>query len=141
MKKDAEKNKELIFVVQKHQARNLHYDLRIEEEGVLKSWAVPKEPPIEPGIKRLAVQTDDHELSYSDFEGEIPEGEYGAGTVELWDKGSVLVIDKKDEKYVVEFSGSKLKGKYVLLKTKMGGSEKNWLFFKIKEQKDDEKSR
>ena len=121
-----------IFVVHKHDARRLHYDLRLEMDGVLKSWAVPKEPPVEPGVKRLAVEVDDHDMDYADFEGEIPEGEYGAGTVEIWDRGTIDIRDRKDNKIMVEFSGNILQGKYVLVKTRMGGNPKNWLFFKQK---------
>ena len=120
-----------IFVIQKHHARNLHWDFRLEMDGVLKSWAVPKEPPTEVGLKRLAVQVEDHELDYADFEGEIPEGEYGAGTVEIWDKGTYILIDKKPKKIVFELHGEKLKGKYTILQ--FGKVEKNWLFFRAKD--------
>jgi len=123
-----------IFVIHKHHARNLHYDLRLEYEGVLKSWAVPKQPPSEAGVKRLAVKVDDHELDYADFEGDIPEGEYGAGKVEIWDRGNYKVIEKTEKKLMFELSGQRLKGNYVLLKTGMGGNPKNWLFFKLKEK-------
>jgi DNA ligase D-like protein (predicted 3'-phosphoesterase) len=133
MSKTKEARNDKIFVVQKHQARNLHYDLRLEMDGVLKSWAVPKEPPTTAGIKRLAIQTEDHEMDYSDFEGEIPEGDYGAGTVEIWDRGKINILDRTDNKIMVEFFGSKLKGKYVLVKTKMGNNPRNWLLFKQKE--------
>lgn len=121
-----------IYVIQKHQARNLHWDLRLEMDGVLKSWAVPKEPPKELGIKRLAVLVDDHELDYATFEDEIPEGEYGAGTVEIWDRGSYEILEQDEKKFVVDIHGEKLQGKYVLLHFAKGG-EKNWLFFKMKD--------
>jgi len=110
----------LKFVVHKHSARRLHYDFRLEIEGVLKSWAVPREPPVE-----------DHPLDYADFEGEIPEGTYGAGKVEIWDSGSYDLIDLKEDKIVAGLHGKKLKGKYVLVRFK--GEEKNWLFFKGKD--------
>jgi DNA ligase D-like protein (predicted 3'-phosphoesterase) len=119
-----------IFVVQRHDAKNLHYDFRLEIDGVLKSWAVPKEPPKETGVKRLAIQTEDHPLAYANFEGEIPEGEYGAGTVEIWDKG-IFELHKNEEKEIaVTLHGEELKGDYVLIRTKYGKGEKGWLFFK-----------
>ncbi len=104
-----------IFVIQKHHARNLHYDFRLEMDGVLKSWAVPKEPPTEAGIKRLAVQVEDHNLNYADFEGEIPEGEYGAGKVETWDKGTYKLLERKDNKLFFELYGERLNGRYTLV--------------------------
>jgi DNA ligase D-like protein (predicted 3'-phosphoesterase) len=119
-----------IFVVQRHDARNLHYDFRLEIDGVLKSWAVPKQPPKDTDIKRLAIQTEDHPLSYANFEGEIPEGEYGAGKIEIWDKGT-FELQKCDEKeIVVTLHGEEMKGNYVLIRTKYGKGEKGWLFFK-----------
>jgi len=120
-----------IFVIQKHRARNLHWDFRLEMDGALKSWAVPKEPPSEAGLKRLAVQVEDHELDYADFEGEIPEGEYGAGTVEIWDKGTYELLSRKENKIVVELHGERLKGKYMLMQ--FGKEKKNWLFFRAKD--------
>jgi len=119
----------LKFVVQEHKARNLHWDLRLEMNGVLKSWAVPKQPPLRQGIKRLAVQVEDHDLSYIDFEGEIAEG-YGKGTVKIWDSGTYELESKHAEKIVVVLHGEKLKGRYCLVKFKKAG-DKNWLFFKI----------
>ena len=118
-----------IYVIQKHDATRLHFDLRLEMDEVLKSWAVPKEPPTTPGVKRLAVQVEDHPVSYASFEGTIPKGEYGAGTVEIWDKGSFSLVDRKENKIIVEINGAKLKGVYVLIRLK---SSKNWLFFKKK---------
>ena len=124
---------DLAFVIQKHQATHLHYDLRLEDEGVLKSWAIPKEPPLNPGIKRLAVQTEDHPLGYENFEGIIPEGEYGAGTVEIWDQGIYKQIEISNSKIVMDIFGKKIKGKYCLIKLKKDSDDKNWLFFKLKE--------
>lgn len=118
-----------IYVIQKHAATHLHYDLRLEMDGVLKSWAIPKEPPTTPNVRRLAVQVEDHPIDYANFEGTIPEGEYGAGTVEIWDKGDYKLIDRKEDKLIVEIHGGKLKGIYVLLRLK---DQKNWLFFKKK---------
>jgi DNA ligase D-like protein (predicted 3'-phosphoesterase) len=118
-----------IYVIQKHAATHLHYDLRLEMDGVLKSWAIPKEPPIEPGVRRLAVQVDDHAIAYASFEGTISEGEYGAGTVEIWDKGTYKTLDRKEDKFILEINGEKLKGTYVLVRFK---DKKNWLFFKKK---------
>ena len=120
-----------IFVIHKHFARNLHFDLRLEMGGVLKSWAVPKEPPTIKGIKRLAIQVEDHPLNYANFEGEIPKGNYGAGKVEIWDAGTYELDDLKRDKIEFELHGKKLKGKYVLVKTKYGKQkDKSWLFFK-----------
>ena len=116
------------FVVQKHQARNLHYDFRLEMGGVLRSWAVPKGPPLKPGIRRLAIQVEDHPVDYIDFAGEIPQGEYGAGSVEIWDKGEFDL--EKESADILEFSlrGKKLSGSYALIHT----DDKNWLFIRRK---------
>ncbi len=122
-------SEEKIYVIQKHDASHLHFDLRLEMDGVLKSWAIPKEPPTVQGVKRLAVQVEDHPVSYAGFEGTIPEGEYGAGTVEIWDKGNYALINRKENKIIVEINGAKLKGAYVLVQLK---DPKNWLFFKKK---------
>ncbi|UGV41667.1 3'-phosphoesterase [Methanococcoides orientis] len=121
-----------IFVIQKHHARNLHYDLRLEMDGVLKSWAIPKEPPIVEGVKRLAIQTNDHAIEYADFEGTIPEGSYGAGKVEIWDHGRFEPVVVKEKEIVFRLSGEKMKGKFVLLKTNFGKVKNSWLFFKKK---------
>jgi DNA ligase D-like protein (predicted 3'-phosphoesterase) len=121
-----------IFVIQKHHARNLHWDLRLEMNGVLKSWAIPKQPPKTKGIKRLAIQVEDHPLSYKDFEGIIPKGQYGAGKVEIWDKGTYILIEKNSKKIEFEIKGRKLKGKFILLKIDYGKEpKKSWLFFKL----------
>ena len=126
-KSESKLNKGNIYVVQKHAATHLHFDLRLEMDGVLKSWAVPKEPPVEAGIRRLAIQVEDHPVTYADFEGTIPEGEYGAGTVEIWDKGTYKLIDRKESKLIIDINGEKLQGPYVLVRFK---GPKNWLFFK-----------
>ncbi|MEM2971137.1 MAG: DNA polymerase ligase N-terminal domain-containing protein [Candidatus Bathyarchaeia archaeon] len=118
-----------IYVIQKHAATHLHYDLRLEMDGVLKSWAIPKEPPTATGVRRLAVQVEDHPVEYASFEGEIPQGMYGAGTVEIWDKGTYRLIERKENKLIVEINGGKLKGVYALIQFK---GDKNWLFFKKK---------
>jgi DNA ligase D-like protein (predicted ligase)/DNA ligase D-like protein (predicted 3'-phosphoesterase) len=120
-----------IFVVQEHHARRLHYDFRLERDGVLKSWAVPKGIPETPDEKRLAVQVEDHPVEYAKFEGEIPKGEYGAGKVIIWDKGTyeTKVWDEKMVEVILE--GTKLRGRFVLVPIKRAG-EKNWLMLKAK---------
>lgn len=117
------------FVVHKHQATHLHYDLRLEIGGVLRSWAVPKGPPLESGIRRLAVQVEDHPLDYIDFAGEIPQGEYGAGSVEIWDKGNFELEKETANRLEFSLRGKKLSGSYVLIRT----DGKNWLFIRRKE--------
>jgi DNA ligase D-like protein (predicted 3'-phosphoesterase) len=126
------KSQKLIYCIQKHHASHLHYDLRLEMNGVLKSWAVPKEPPKTKGVKRLAIQTEDHPLGYEKFEGEISEGQYGAGKVKIWDSGTYELKDRDDKKIEIIIHGKKLKGNYVLVKTHYGSKpEKSWLFMKI----------
>jgi len=119
------------YLIHKHAASHLHWDLRLEMGGVLKSWAIPKEPPTEARTKRLAVQVEDHPIEYAEFSGTIPEGHYGAGTVEIWDKGTYVPVSTADDKLVVNINGERLKGKYVLVKTKFGKGN-NWIFFKMK---------
>ncbi len=127
-----------IYVVQEHHASHLHYDLRLEFNGVLKSWAVPKGVPLtlDDG-KRLAVETEDHPLEYATFSGTIPEGNYGAGSVKIWDSGTFEVIEKTENKIIFNIKGKKVKGAYVLLRAMFGAyakSGKNWLLFRKKEQ-------
>ncbi len=126
------KNKEkTIFVVQRHESSHLHHDLRLEMDGVLKSWAIPKDPLLTlEGKKLLAVSVEDHPLGYSTFEGTIPEGQYGAGKVIIWDKGTYELIEKTDKGMVIKINGKKLNGTFVLFKFK---PPNNWLFFKKKE--------
>ena len=123
----------LVYSIQKHDASNLHYDLRLEREGVLKSWAIPKGPSSDPSTKRLAIQTEDHPLGYALFEGVIEEGNYGAGEVEVWDRGNYSVEKWKDNEIIIDIEGDKLQGKYVLIRFKPEAQPKNWLFFKKKE--------
>src|SRR5207253_5095008 len=125
-----------IFVIQKHQATRLHYDFRLEDDGVLKSWAVPKEPSMDPAQKRLAVHVEDHPLAYADFKGTIPEGQYGAGKVAIWDNGSYdnLLADKPVPHTVAEgieagrlefaLHGKKLRGRFALIRMQRG--KDNW---------------
>ncbi|VVB84207.1 DNA ligase [uncultured archaeon] len=117
------------FVIHEHHARRLHFDLRLEKDGVLKSWAVPKGPPEKSSDRRLAVQVEDHPLEYGKFEGTIPEGQYGAGTVKIWDRGFYEPIVWKDDKIEFLIKGEKMDGRYVLVKFKKA-QKNNWLFFK-----------
>ena len=127
-KAEVKEGKNNIYVIQKHDASHLHYDLRLEMDGVLKSWAIPKSPPTEKNVKRLAVAVEDHPIGYENFEGIIPEGQYGAGKVEIWDKGTYSLEERTADKIIVNINGKKLNGRYCLVKFK--GQEKNWLFFK-----------
>ncbi len=121
-----------VFVVQEHHSRRLHYDFRLENSGVLKSWAVPKGIPETSKDRRLAVETEDHPLDYANFAGTIPEGQYGAGTVIIWDKGHYTTKLWEPDKIEVILAGERLKGRYVLVRLKRGG-EKDWLMLKGKE--------
>jgi bifunctional non-homologous end joining protein LigD len=133
---------ELRYVIQKHAARRLHYDLRLELDGVFRSWAVTKGPSLDPRDKRLAVEVEDHPLDYGDFEGTIPAGEYGGGTVMLWDRGFWAPLDpeparalrKGELKFVL--SGHKLEGSFVLVRMAKRGGEKrnNWLLIKQRDE-------
>lgn len=136
-----------LFVVQKHAASSLHYDLRLEADGVLKSWAVPKGPSTDPRAKRLATRTEDHPLSYADFEGVIPAEQYGGGTVLVWDIGplSNLTTDDNDCELPlgeaiesghckVWLEGEKLRGAFALTNAKVGGREDNWLLVKVDDE-------
>lgn len=137
-------DKKPIFVIQKHQARTLHYDFRLEAGGVLKSWAVPKGPSTDPSVKRLAVPTEDHPLEYAGFEGAIPPGQYGAGKVEIWDSGTYRNLKFRDgreippEQAIEEghitfwLEGKKLKGGYALTRTGRG-KEERWLLVKMRD--------
>ncbi len=142
------KGSDLIFVVQKHAASRLHYDFRLEMGGVLKSWAVPKGPSMDPAIRHLAMMVEDHPYDYKDFEGIIPKGNYGAGTVIIWDQGTYEPLEKTKSKKEAEkillkqldsgslkFSmhGKKLKGEFALVKTK-GFGENSWLLIKHRDK-------
>jgi bifunctional non-homologous end joining protein LigD len=130
------RGKQPIFVVQRHDARRLHYDFRLERDGALASWAVPKGIPREPGERHLAVHVEDHPLDYATFEGEIPAGQYGAGTVEIWDRGTYeLVEEKPDGGLTVRLDGERLRGTWTLVPAKLDGNEKNWLLVR---KRDDE---
>src|SRR3954451_10317022 len=124
----------LRFVVQRHAARSLHYDFRLERDGVLLSWAVPKGVPMALGERHLAVHVEDHPLDYGDFEGEIPAGQYGAGTVEIWDRGTYELLDeKKGGGLTVHLHGERLEGVWALIPAKLDGDPKNWLLIRKRE--------
>ncbi len=140
-------SQKLAFVIQKHAASHLHYDLRLELDGVMKSWAVPKGPSLDPSVKRLAMQVEDHPIEYNSFEGTIPKGEYGGGSVMLWDRGTYGYggtnpdpleglrggYAKGDFKFVL--NGKRLKGSWVLVRTRGGASGKpQWLLIKHKDE-------
>jgi len=130
------KERQLQFVVQKHRATRLHYDFRLEHDGVMLSWAVPKGPSLDPSVKRLAMQTEDHPIEYNEFEGVIPEGEYGGGTVMIWDRGTwepeVEDVDRALTKGDLKFRliGKKLRGSWVLVRTR----ERQWLLIKHRDE-------
>src|SRR5579863_509147 len=139
--RDGARSRDLLFVVHKHQASHLHYDFRLEWRGVLLSWAIPKGPSLDPAVKRLAAQVEDHPLEYGDFEGVIPEGEYGGGTVMLWDQGTWTPedpdVDASLRKGELKFSlnGKKLSGSWVLVRTKLGDPKKpQWLLIKHRDR-------
>ena len=145
--KDRKDSGQRIFVIQKHQASRLHYDFRIEMDGTLKSWAIPKGPSTDPGEKRLAVRTEDHPVEYADFEGVIPEDEYGGGTVMVWDAGTYrLIEDDKNGGSIrrafdngeikIKLDGKKISGGYVLIQTRQRGDDQ-WLLIKLKDDKAD----
>ncbi len=121
------------FVVQEHHASHLHYDFRLEMKGVLRSWAIPKGPSMNPADKRLAVAVDDHPLDYIDFEGIVPEGKYGAGIVKIWDRGTVEVLEQGKDKIIFSLEGKKLQGNFVLVRLKKGQRGNEWLLMKQKD--------
>jgi bifunctional non-homologous end joining protein LigD len=127
--------KEPIFVVQRHDARRLHYDFRLERNGALASWAVPKGVPLELGQRALAVHVEDHPLDYATFAGEIPKGNYGAGTVEIWDSGTYeLVEEKRDGGLTVRLHGTRLDGTWTLIPAHLDGKEQNWLLMRKRDE-------
>jgi bifunctional non-homologous end joining protein LigD len=136
------RGKRPIFVVQRHDARRLHYDFRLERNGALASWAVPKGVPLEPGQRNLAVHVEDHPLEYAAFEGEIPAGQYGAGQVEIWDNGTYeLLEEKKDGGLTVRLEGKRLQGTWTLVPAKLSGDSKNWLLIKKRDDQVSERPR
>lgn len=139
--------KKPVFVIQKHDARNLHYDFRLEIDGTLKSWSVPKGPSTDPSVKRMAIPTEDHPLEYADFEGTIPKGQYGGGTVMVWDRGTFENIKQNrdgnpltlSESYQmgtveVRLHGEKIYGGYALVRMNSGNMEGNWLLIKMDDE-------
>src|ERR1700676_5473632 len=133
----------LAFVIQKHAARQLHYDFRLELDGTLKSWAVPKGPSLDPADKRLAIHVEDHPLDYANFEGTIPEGQYGAGTVEIWDRGTWTPegdpeAGLRNGELKFKLNGKRLKGGFVLVRLKPRDRDRNenWLLIKERDEYD-----
>jgi bifunctional non-homologous end joining protein LigD len=122
------------YVVHEHHASRLHFDFRLEMEGVLRSWAVPKGPSMDPAEKRLAVEVEDHPLEYIDFEGTIPRGEYGAGRVAVWDRGPYEIVEKERDKIVFFLEGEKLRGNFALIRLKNSRTGKDWLLIKQKDE-------
>lgn len=118
------------FVVHEHHSTHLHYDFRLEINGVLASWAIPKGPSMNPAEKRLAIQVEDHSIDYIDFEGIIPQGQYGAGTVVIWDSGSFTIIDEQNNRSSFSLNGKKLKGNFTLVHLKGRGKGNEWLLIK-----------
>jgi len=118
------------FVIHEHYASHHHYDFRLEMDGVLKSWAIPKGPPLIPSKKRLAIHVEDHPLEYIDFEGNIPNGEYGAGHVLIWDRGTYELREKKADKISFFLKGEKVNGDFSLLRLRKGKKEQEWLLIK-----------
>ncbi|HHH77845.1 MAG: 3'-phosphoesterase [Thermoplasmata archaeon] len=115
-----------IFVIQKHYSTHFHYDLRLEMHGTLKSWAIPKGLPEKIGVKRLAMETEDHEMGFATFEGEIPEGTYGAGMIKIWDSGEYEMEENEGNRIVFRLKGKKINGDYCMERTEKG----RWLVFR-----------
>lgn len=121
------------FVVHEHHSTHLHYDFRLEINGVLRSWAIPKGPSMNPAEKRLSIQVEDHPIEYIDFEGIIPQGQYGAGTVVIWDIGSFTIIDEQNNRLSLSLNGKKLKGNFTLVHLKGREKGNEWLLIKQKD--------
>jgi len=122
------------FVVHEHDSSHLHYDFRLELEGVLRSWVIPKGPSMNPSEKRLALLVQDHPLDYIDFEGVIPQGHYGAGAVVIWDRGSYELLEQEQGKVGFVLKGQKLKGAFTLMRLKGRGKGNEWLLIKRKDE-------
>ncbi len=139
----------LAYVIQRHEATSLHFDLRLELDGVMKSWAVPKGPSLDPAVKRLAIEVEDHPIDYNSFEGTIPAGEYGGGTVMLWDRGTYAYAGDSDDAlgalrdgyrkgdFKVELRGKRLRGSWVLVRTRRNGRKNQWLLIKHRDEQAD----
>lgn len=139
----------LAYVIQRHEATRLHFDLRLELDGVMKSWAVPKGPSLDPAVKRLAIEVEDHPIDYNSFEGTIPAGEYGGGTVMLWDRGTYTYAGDSDEPlaalrdgyrngdFKFELRGKRLRGSWVLVRTRRSGRKNQWLLIKHRDERAD----